>query len=151
MAFNYEPGIYVVTGIVPQVDGALLLSFEDGQDYVWYDLFGVVMKGDLFQVVRHNSGIKMTVESSGDPKVPVGKLLETCRRADVKRLRRLTYDLKGFTDLLNIEQETIFMKVTDLIDLDLFILRCQSNQYYRIEGDYTRAIRDVCSVWKVLP
>ena len=80
MAFNYEPGVYVIAGIVPQVDGSLLLSFEDGQDYVWRDLFGVVMKGDLFQVVHHNSGVKMTVESSGDPKVLVGELLEVCRK-----------------------------------------------------------------------
>ncbi|MNG14273.1 hypothetical protein D3C84_980110 [compost metagenome] len=119
------------------------MDLEGGETFTLSGTCSLPQVGDHVIVRDTEEGMVVAIETSEDPAVRVKDLMELWKEIGYLRLRRLTYELKGFSSLMDDEQAAIFAGLPNATAVGMFIEECRHRNAYRHEQKYVRAIREV--------
>lgn len=151
MEFRFRPGTYKIEVVAVSHDNQqVFMNLEGGETFTLGGTCSLPQVGDHVVVRESEEGLVVTIETSEDPAVRVKDLMDTWQEIGYHRLRRLTYELKGFSSLMDHEQAAIFAGLPNAIAIGMFIEECKHRNAYRHEQKYVRAIREVAKAHHLL-
>jgi hypothetical protein len=151
MSSESEPRKYHVTEVAVSSDGeCVYLGLDNGETFTLPGRCTLPQVGDYLVASTVNREIVVTLKSSDEPAVRVSEIMTQWQELGYARLRRLTYELKGFSSLMDDEQAAIFVGLPNATAIGMFIEECKHRNAYKHEQKYVRAIREVAKAHHLL-
>lgn len=151
MEFRFRVGEYKILAVAPSHDGEkVFMDLDSGETFTLLGTCTLPQVGDVVKVTNDESGHQVVIEPAEEPGVRVKDMMEAWRVLGYARLRRLTYELRGFSSLFDHEQQAIFVGLPNATAIGMFIEQCKFKNAYKHEQKYVRAIREVAKAHHLL-